>query len=392
MVELLFHPLYALNLLDDLANSRLLDFECLPDSMRSRLLEGKRAGWINNTHQRTAREMFIFADRVILPPGFELPVKVSAEIEDAIVYPRGGTAQRFSTDCSPLATVLASLIYDPEAPDRKIRDTIRWLRDLNEFEAAHGLGEYNSETILGRGLSSGTFYELSLRGDLTSGRKSNRYFESLTEPQKAWATRLATSDPYKHRKRFRKYESLVREAMRFASVSEELAVEACPTLAFFRPSRPIVLPDSGGDLVAVTRLYFENVRMPSPDTIQEALDYRSNGRIANWRAKMRSWSDNPIDPAHMKMELDEASGYVEGIRGMKTLLAQLPSGFSLSLSALGTIPLGMPPKMASAMGVISLAIDGVRWCVDGVYRNVTGDSPSKHNWLMVGQPSHRRAR
>jgi hypothetical protein len=74
MPEFLFHPAYAWNLADELIRGRLVHEPDSGSYVDRMLQQGRMNGWISPANRQLALNMFVYADRALLPSDLDIHI------------------------------------------------------------------------------------------------------------------------------------------------------------------------------------------------------------------------------------------------------------------------------------------------------------------------------
>lgn len=401
MEALHLHPMYAWNLAQDFLYSGLIKESHLQSDAKRRIGEGMAAGWINEERRREVRQMLVYSDQIILPPEVDATA-FSTALGDAQLEAKRALAPNQSSIWEPSRephiyreniSALETVMHHPEVGKKEILATLDWWERKNDFEHKHGLDRNISDQS--PGAVSALLFQL-LRESLISGQhQTSDLWTKLDSEAQLRFIELSKQDPTRESVRFADLSRIVRDAASFSVLAERLARHGYPTFA----EAAEVLPSGSQEQLvadyAIVRMYFENVRMAIPESAADAMNLRKNERVMQWRKKIRAWeaslTSGDIDKKCIVDEIDDASGYIEGARGLKSGLAKVPFWFTFSAGALAKFAPALVASTVTGAAIVSgtlLSFGALKLAAAAIEYSVTGKQPLKHDWLMIGPPKN----
>jgi hypothetical protein len=394
MPSLHFHPVYAWNLVEDLGQSAIIPSQALRHYPERKLHEGRQAGWVNEESKRIARWMFVFADGVVLPGEVDVPVGAVSELYDtkALTWGEdllpGGERAILRPEYDPdldtsWAERLASLMHHPGIDRNAIEATIDWWRRRREFEerAKRRIGPVNEgwnavdHSGLREAVARGTYADHLL-------------WQTLDPTRREGLLKVLADDPLREQANFAAAQQAISDVVGFARLSDRFASRGCPTLTASNLDPVSQMPSDPSSYDALVRFYFERVRIPAPETAEECMRLRANDRVVEWRKKIDEWQKNlqvgRLDLKAVRDEIDDASGYLEGARGLRTAIGYISPWFTFGLAVLLEAVPDLPGKHELQMGLLS--VEGLRLATKSVESSVTGPNPLQYKWMMLEPP------
>jgi hypothetical protein len=403
MEALHLHPVFAWNLVQDFLYSGLLTESSLHSDVKIRLSEGLRDGWINEGNRQAVRQMLVYSNGIILPPEVDTMAFTQA-LGTAIVQPSQVLPEAETRLWEPSRepqvyesqiSVLTELLHHPGVSNHEIAATLDWWKRQLAFETKHKLNF--SVTDQSPQAIRALLFNL-LRGPLAEGRQDeNPLWKKMDSALQQHFVAMSEEDPEKEASQFAQLNRIVSDVVTFSVYAERLARRGYPTFA---------APMSGGSLSspqyvkaerALVKLYFDNVQMAVPETATQAMKLRENNRIIHWREKIRAWERSlvtrEIDARGVIDEINAASGYIAGARGLTLGLARVPLWFTFGAGALAKLAPALVVSTATGASIVSgalFALGGLKLVASAIESSVTGVAPLNHEWLMIGPPVHRK--
>ncbi len=392
MQSMFFHPVFAWSLVDDLWSSRVFSENFLHGGYEQRLNALRARRVVSDQTKRSARQMFVFTENVILPPAFDFPelMQTSLYKTGAITWGKERHREVFkfttpeSIDLSnDIAVQILPFIEDPEIGLHEINRVIEFWNKSRIFEekAFERLGcEGNFLALQG----------LGIRDAVAAGnQETNQHWHKLPPNTQSAILELFANDPEPERVSLGKKIYLTAEAYFFAVAAKRLAERDVPTFASTRMEATIpnvkIEEQNQENTEYLVRLYFDNVAFPAPETAKDALNYRESERVENWRKKILDWQANLVSgkttEAEIIDELNEANGYIVGSKYIKTTLGQISPWVTAPL-AIATYFMSELPLHAE----ISAALTGhviLERFGELVETSVLRKNSLEANWLML---------
>ncbi|MCZ7859129.1 hypothetical protein O9X81_21175 [Agrobacterium salinitolerans] len=381
-------PSYSWNIVADFARERSLPEALFAGYVGNNLLKGRSEGWINEAQQLAARQMFVLAERIILPGELDIPPQIAPELFAANHITWGhellpsSEQLLFRDQLRASATVeasetLALMIERPGVGASEVAAVLDWWGRLQSFE----------DKIRPKlGLKKWEFYERFRTAFITRDTTREPFLADLKSTSLEALFHIAESDPHRESPKFRKYENEVEQALAFARRAEQFGQLGHPTFTRTMPGRGIAeIPADIANKVALVRLYFEEIRLPAPGSIGEAITLRNSDRIGNWREKIALWESSlrsdKLDIERIRQELADANAYLEGAMGVSTLTSPISPWVTFGLGAF--LALFPDVDYAAAAGATLLGLEGLKLAGEGIQKSVYGADPVNFGWVLV---------
>jgi hypothetical protein len=388
MTELLYHPVYAWNLIADLIASHNAKTN---GYVQYRLEQGASAGWLNSENQQRAREMLVFADRVLLPGQIDAEVPQSlrdaghidwaqwSRTHSAVDFPDPRSRPDEIRQMAPVLTELATI--ENQITEDELQAVTEYWRQLSDWE------QRASRIIKADdppGFEGGT---LQILRSLTDVRQ--RMLRRLPAADRRRLSKLFEEDPARHADEFSELERRVRETIGTLRETELLATQGVPTLFYQNRLAPGVprsaidaLAPAAEKAAAVVSLYFQNVRTPRPENLGEALTFRDNPSVQQWRSQVDAWTKEvtakPSGLRFIRDEIEDANGYIEGAQRIKTALSIFTPWIMVPLHIAAALLPGL-----EAAHIPLATIEALRWFGDKVEESVLDPDRLRYKWLML---------
>lgn len=395
MSDLLFHPQFAWNLLDDLQQSRVVPESINQGYPGKQIAVGKASGWVNDRFRAYARQMLVFADSVILPHELDVPqaaqsiertncIDFAWERDEGQMPPRLGIEYQNKAS-NELAVSLIHAIDHADTSIDEVKEIFGWFSELRCFKAS-------AIKQMGDDPKQFEMVEMSnLRHDLINGsEEQNSLWDRLKSQQREQLRRLFTSDPEKKRKTLGPRSEKLQRAANFWLAAEKFREAGIPALAQASVAKVSNeanrAPDSAGLLV---RLYFDQVPFPAPQSAADALNLRGNDRIDRWRHQIKKWQGSLLSSdaslEDIRKELREASSYIEGARGFATATGKIPLWLTVppALAAVFCAQVGVEPGALQPLADLTTIVGGVQLYGWIVSKAVHSSDPLKYGWVLV---------
>lgn len=392
MQSLFFHPLFAWSLVDDLWTSRVLPENFLYGGFQERLNSLRGRGLVSDTVRSSARQMFVFAENVILPPDMDISRLMDTELYQSGAITWGNEQQRralkftepsVSNLSADRAAELAPFIEDPDIDPSDVKYVIDFWNRSREFEIL-AREELNGEA------NFMALQVMGLRDDIANGVHENNPFWSRFSPaEQSKILEIFKNDPEPEKASLEDLIRTTRAAYFFSSAMTRLADMGVPTLAMPRPGafgqKPQIDHQDDLGLEYLVNLYFDNVVVPAPDTAIEALRFRDSGRIDQWRGKIRAWQQNLASgratEAEVLEELADANGYLKGARFIRTTVGRISpwvtGGLAIATYFVETLP--FHAEITAAL-ITHTVLERAGAAIEA---SVYGSHPLKAEWLML---------
>ena len=392
MQSLFFHPRFAWSLLDDLWSSRVLSEDFMYGPFEERLNSLRQRRVISDQTRSMSRQMFVFAENVILPPSLDLSTLIDTDLYRSGAINWGSEEHRgafCSTEPSSLdlsddsAATLLPFVEDPDIEPADIRRVLDFWDRSRRFEATA------IETLRGEG-NFLAVQAMGFRDDVPKGTyEANPYWARLSPRQRAEVLELFKLDPEPERRSLSDLIGITREAHSFVSAMSRLSELGVPTFAKPRPEMlgptPNMEVQTNPDAQFLVSLYFDNVAVPAPMSALEAMRFRESARIEAWRAKIRAWQVNMASgrasEREILQEIEDANGYLQGARFISTTVGRITPWVTAPL-AIATYFVDALPHHAeiSALLATHTVLDRVGVAIE---TSVFGDRPLRADWVVL---------
>jgi len=165
----------------------------------------------------------------------------------------------------------------------------------------------------------------------------------------------------------------------------ELARRSIPTFGASVTPTGGKLQHSAGTLDLI-KFYFANqIRVTAPRSFSEALECRENQRVSAWRKQIADWSHElatgKSDFRHIKQQIDDANGYIEG--------SNLPTKLLPRWSAFVTLPAGLyevllaDHHLAHLIGIGLVSIEVFKFIGETIREATRQPDPLQYQWFML---------
>ncbi|WP_157960707.1 hypothetical protein [Primorskyibacter marinus] len=266
MQSMMFNPIHAWSLLDDLWTGRVFPENFIGGEQEARLFSLRQRRLVSDRTRTEARQMFIFAENVILPPSLDISALIGTTLYNDGAITWGNEDQRkllSFTEPSRLnlveerATALAPLVDDPNI---SVEDIIRVLRFWN---SSHRFENDATRRLQGK---NGFILLQLLQDDLAKGvEEENEIWRKLPPHEKAVLREVFADDPGLEAQNLKEKIRLTRDVYFFATAMSRLSEIGVPTFAAPRKSRTRKAPVGPSTPEEMSRhlvgLYFDNVSM-----------------------------------------------------------------------------------------------------------------------------------
>lgn len=381
-------PSYSWNMIADFARERSLPETLFAGYVGENLHKGRGEGWINEDRQRTARQIFVLAERIILPGEVDIPRQIAPELFEANYLTWGQellpsaeqilfTNQLRASASTKAIETLAGMIERPGVGAGEVAAVVDWWSRLHSFE---------DKTRLKLGSKNWEFYDRFRAALIKRDITSEPFLATLKDNTLDALFHIADGDPNRERSNYAKFENEVEKALVFARRAEQFGQLGYPTLTRTRRTgitKPI--PSDIANNVALVRLYFETIRLPVPSSIGDAIKLRNSDRIAMWREKIALWESSlcsdTLDIDRIRQELEDANAYLEGSKGISTMTSSISPWLTFGLGAL----LALFPDIdyAPAAGLALLGFEALKLAGDSIQKSVHGPDPLNFGWVLV---------
>jgi hypothetical protein len=404
MPELLFDPLYGWNLVEELTGAGVMP-DTPPNSYAGHMrLKAHERGWITAESRQSARSMLVYADRVLLPGEFDIPLSQSLRADKHVDWwssandelNRARWRLKQARYRYPEIRALGPLILARRSrgEEREFERLLRWWEDLARWEA-DARRQMSDETwqIVDNARGNSPLRDVVL---------------AAADPASADRLRaLLAADPLTLEEEFAPIEERFRSDIDLVTQSALVAAHGIPTLhSYSRPSRSpppqadqlriepeaMAAASAASASLGVVSFYFRNVvRCPAPETVKEALNLRDNGSVVAWREQIAGWTaqlcTGKIKLDDIKQQIDEANGYIEGASFVSRMLPRFTPFVTLPLAAAAEF------FHLSQLAWCLISFEAVKLAYAEILPEaVEGPERLQHKWLMLSSDAVPKGR
>ena len=345
MPKLNYHPVYAWNLVADLIQSKEIPERQTGGYIQFKLDIGRRSGWLNNENAQVAREMLVFSDGILLPGEVDAPIPTYLRNAGHINYWSEGDPSlredrwrmKIQEYRHAELRLLMPMLIDTQGPEETVTESeldrlFDYWKDCEKWEEDNK-SKYNEDTW--------NMIEVMR----TSSLLRDQFLEGVNPRGRKRLLSLLESDPKRHNEEFAKLADRIRPLTSLVSEAYILGAHGIPTL-FRNKLAPRTLNvekipiDFAEQSAAVVGLYFENILVPRPENLREALRFKESKEISAWRTKMAEWTNllhaSKVGKRDIIRGIEDANNYIDIAlpKSKVGVLGRLESGYAGPLAEL----------------------------------------------------------
>ena len=395
MQRLLYHPIFAWNLIEEAVKSDMLEEPEWQSYWGRQRLLGQKQGWLNSYNRQRAREMFVLTEQVLLPGELDVPVPSQLLQQNYVNWwqhtspdlQKKRWALKMAKYCfeevSELKPYILQGLEEKRFPidEKRFDKLIAWWRDIAEWEKTYlePLPE-DEQRILNLMRDSQAWQAVLKAKELADlFRKAEKDYSSILQ-----------NDPYKQKQKYRQLETIIEDEFNVLRQILLVASYGVPTFSPFRIQKRFEPETATGypeETLAIVNLYFNGVvRCPGPKDLNEALEFKTNDRISQWREKIFAWGNQLVSGqstlADIKREIEDANEWLEGGKSLSHIIPWWVICIAAPIELIMKIFHLQHPVEWVFIGVHVIKAYGLV-----VEKAVTDPNRSKNQWLMISRNS-----